>query len=359
MVNTCDRAFMTRALFLAERGRGRTTPNPLVGAVVVDPSGVVVGQGAHLIVGGPHAEVNALDAAGARAKGATLYCTLEPCCHVGRTGPCVERIVAAGIARVVVATIDPNPRVAGAGLTYLRERGVEVVDGICRDEADRLIAPFLTWVTKSRPFVVLKAAISSDGFVGQRDRRVLLTSQRANQFFQQGRAEIDAIAVGSGTVLVDDPQLTARIAYRARPLTRVLFDWRGRIPLTARVFSTLADGPVIMVQSADADADRQAALEALGVIVHRARERRLRPVLDWLATREIVSLLIEGGPELQAACRDEGLIDRVQYVVTPHVLGDGVPSVALTRPQMEGMRWPQVKVLGPDALIEFDVYRSH
>jgi len=359
MVNACDRAFMTRALFLAERGRGRTTPNPIVGAVVVAAGGVVVGQGAHLRAGGPHAEVTALDAAGARARGATLYCTLEPCSHVGRTGPCVERIVAAGITRAVVATMDPNPRVAGAGVAYLRERGVDVSEGVCRDEADRLNAPFFTWVTQSRPFVVLKAAVSTDGFVGRSDRRVMLTGPRANQFVQQGRAEIDAIAVGAGTVLVDDPQLTARMAYRERPLTRVLFDWRGRIPLSARVFSTLEAGPVIMVQSNEADPARVAALETRGVLVYQARERRLRPVLDWLASREIVSLLVEGGPSLHAACRDEGLIDRVQYIVTPQVLGEGVPSVAMTRPQLEGMRWPSVKVLGRDALIEFDVHRPH
>jgi diaminohydroxyphosphoribosylaminopyrimidine deaminase/5-amino-6-(5-phosphoribosylamino)uracil reductase len=361
MVRACDRAFMTRALFLAERGRGRTSPNPLVGAVVVDADGIVVGQGAHLVVGGPHAEVNALTAAGARSQGATLYCTLEPCCHVGRTGPCVERIVAAGISRVVVATIDPNPRVAGKGLAYLREHGIEVVDGdhVSRHLARRLNAPFFTWITESRSFVVIKSAVSKDGFVGRRDERVLLTGSRANQFFQQGRAEIDAIAVGSGTVLVDDPLLTARGAYRARPLTRVLFDWRGRIPLDARVFSTLDAGPVIMVQSAEADPARTAALEARNVIVHRARERRIRPVVEWLAEREIVSLLVEGGPALQAACRDEGLIDRVQIVTTPHVLGEGVPLVSLTRDEIEGLQPCTRTILGADTLLEFDVHRPH
>ena len=353
---------MTRALFLAERGRGRTTPNPIVGAVVVAPGGVVVGQGAHLVAGGPHAEVVALDRAGDRARGATLYCTLEPCCHHGRTGPCVERIVAAGVTRVVVAAADPNPRVAGAGLGYLRAHGVEVLEGLCRDLASRLNAPFFTWITTARPFVLLKAVVSSDGFVGRPDRRVQLTGPRADQFFQQQRAEVDAMAVGSGTVLVDDPLLTARGAYRGRPLTRVLFDWRGRIPLTARVFSTLEAGPVIMVVSAEAagaDPSRVRDLERRGVVVRAERERRLRPVFDWLATREIVSLLVEGGPGLHAACRDEGLIDRVQYVVTPHVLGEGVPSIAFTRPDVEGMRWPTVKGLGRDALIEFDVHGTH
>ena len=194
-----DMEFMDRAFFLAERGRGRTTPNPLVGAVVVTPDGVVVGQGAHLEAGGPHAEVVALDVAGARARGATLYCTLEPCSHTGRTGPCVERIAAAGVARVVAAVTDPNPRVAGRGFEVLRARGIDVVDGIGAAEAARQNAAFFTWIAHGRPFVTLKSAVSSDGFVGRRDRRVELTGPAANRFLQRERAAFDAIAVGSGT----------------------------------------------------------------------------------------------------------------------------------------------------------------
>jgi diaminohydroxyphosphoribosylaminopyrimidine deaminase / 5-amino-6-(5-phosphoribosylamino)uracil reductase len=208
--------------------------------------------------------------------------------------------------------------------------------------------------------VIVKAAVSSDGFVGRRDRRVKLTGARADQYFQQQRAEVDAVAVGSETVLVDDPLLTARGAWRERPLTRVIFDWRARVPETARVWSTLAAGPVIMVVEAATATDQAARGEAIDalVIVRREPVRAVRPVLEWLATRDIVSLLVEGGPALQAACRDEGVIDRVQYVLTPVELKEGVPAAAPTRAGLDGMHRPRLRVLGEDALVEFDVYRS-
>lgn len=358
---TEDTKLMERALFLAERGRGRTTPNPLVGAVVVTPDGVVVGQGAHIAAGGPHAEVVALDHAGSRAQGATLYCTLEPCSHVGRTGPCVERIVAAGIARVVAAVTDPNPRVSGKGFAFLRERGIEVVEDVAQDEAARQNAAFLMWIAHGRPLVTLKAAVSADGFVGARDRRVRLTGPAANRFLQRERAEFDAIAVGSGTVLTDDPLLTARVAYRYRPLTRVIFDWRARVPVTARVFSTLGEGPVIMIVSAGAAEARRRELdqlEARGVAVQTFPQVALGPVVDWLGTREILSLLVEGGPALHDRFLEAGLADRVQWVVTPGRLEQGVPIGGWSR----GALWsalPRTRVLGEDTLIEFDVHRPH
>jgi diaminohydroxyphosphoribosylaminopyrimidine deaminase/5-amino-6-(5-phosphoribosylamino)uracil reductase len=364
---------MTRALALAERGRGRTTPNPIVGAVVVSADGIVVGQGAHLEAGGRHAEIVALDAAGGRARGATLYCTLEPCCHQGRTGPCVERIVAAGVARAVIAIGDPNPLVGGRGLAFLRAHGIAVTEHVGREAAARQNAPFFTWVTRGRPFVTIKAAVSQDGFVGRREGRVHLTGPRADQFFHQQRAEVDAIAVGSGTVLADDPLLTARGAYRERPLTRIVFDWRGRIAPSARVFSTVDAGPVIMIVSAEvaelAEATEAAeaaelraapiaAIERLGVVVHRRHDRRLGPLLEWLAGRQVLSLLVEGGPALQAGFYAEDLVDRVQYAVTPHVLGKGIPVEGAAGRGSEWRRVPPVRMLGDDALIEFDVHRA-
>jgi diaminohydroxyphosphoribosylaminopyrimidine deaminase/5-amino-6-(5-phosphoribosylamino)uracil reductase len=351
-----DAMFMDRALLLAERGRGRTSPNPIVGAVVVSADGIVVGQGAHLEAGGPHAEVHALAAAGSKARGATLYCTLEPCCHTGRTGPCVKRIVAAGIARVVAATRDPNPLVAGAGFTYLRSHDVRVDVGLGADHASRQNAPFFTWVTRYRPFVILKAATSSDGFVGCADRRVKLTGPIADRWFQRQRAEIDALVVGSQTVLVDDPLLTPREVYRYRPLTRVLFDRRGRIPATARVFSTLTAGPVIMIVSAAEARRRQKDLEGLerrGVIVDRSAQD-LPAVMERLAGQGIVSLLVEGGPTLQAAFVAARLVDRVQLVMTPRVLGEG-----LTAPWTASVSQPAERRtvrLGEDTLTEFDVH---
>ena len=360
MVEADDRAFMTRALFLAERGRGRTTPNPIVGAVVVSPDGVVVGQGAHVAAGSPHAEVHALDAAGARALGATLYCTLEPCCHQGRTGPCVDRIRAAGIARVVVASRDPNPLVDGRGLQVLRAAGVAITEGVGAEAAHRQLAPFQTWVTKHRPLVTLKVAVSADGFVGRAKGRVKLSRAEADRWVHSQRAEVDAIAVGSETVRVDDPRLTPRGPYRFRPLTRVVFDWRLRTAPAARVFSTLAAGPVIMIvsrTSAKANQPTVAAFERLGVAVEAFAAHDLVSVLEALAAREVQSLVVEGGPALHSAFEAAGLVDRVQRIVTPHVLGHGVAESPAT--STAGIESPAARTrpLGDDVLMEWDVHR--
>jgi diaminohydroxyphosphoribosylaminopyrimidine deaminase/5-amino-6-(5-phosphoribosylamino)uracil reductase len=353
-----DARFMERALLVAERGRGTTSPNPMVGAVVVSQEGIVVGQGAHTRAGGPHAEIIALEASGARAQGASLYCTLEPCSHTGRTGPCVERIVPAGIARVIAAMTDPNPRVSGAGVSYLRAHGIEVTVGACEAAARRLVAPFATWITRGRPFVIAKAAVSTDGFVGRAGERVRLTGADADRYLHRQRAEIDAIAVGADTVLADDPWLTTRHVWRSRPLTRVLFDWRLRIPATARVFSTLQDGPVIMAvgrEAAGAQPAAVAALEGLGVSVATFDERALSPVLEFLAGRNVVSLLVEGGPRLHAAFFASRLVDRVQRVETPHVLGAGV-RVAGGFADPPSRDAKGVRHLGADRLVEWDVY---
>lgn len=364
MPELTDADWMARALLLAERGRGTTTPNPLVGSVVVGPGGVVLGQGAHLRAGGPHAEVIALDAAGEKARGATLYCTLEPCCHVGRTGPCVERIASAGIARVVTAMRDPNPRVDGGGHAWLRAHGIAVETGVREDEAARQNAPFLRWIVDGRPWTVLKTVTSSDGFVGGLGERTRLSGPEADRWMQRQRAWIDAVAVGADTVIIDDPLLTARGALRARPLTRVIVDWRGRTPLTARVWSTLSAGPVIMVvleSSVAADPERFDVLRSHGVTVDAHATRDLGAVAERLAGRDVQSVLLEGGPSLQQAWLDAGLVDHVQWLITPAVLGDGVPMVAEVRARGElcearrslGEGGERV-TLGDDRLVEFD-----
>jgi diaminohydroxyphosphoribosylaminopyrimidine deaminase/5-amino-6-(5-phosphoribosylamino)uracil reductase len=361
-VDARDAAHMARALALAERGRGRTTPNPIVGAVVVSHDDVVVGQGAHLEAGGPHAEVHALDAAGDRARGGTIYVTLEPCCHIGRTGPCTERILAAGITRVVFATRDPNPQIAGGGASFLREHGIAVTEGVGETEARRQNAPFFVWVTDHRPFVTLKMAVSSDGFVGRRHERVPLTGDVANAWLHRQRAEIDAVIVGAETVLTDDPRLTARGAYRYRPLTRVLVDWRGRIPESAAVHSTLEAGPVIIVVGATA-AERQAprltSFRQQGVEVEVVDERDLVGLARRLADRGIVHALLEGGPTLAAAFASSALIDRVQWVVTRAELGSGIQALAGGLRELVLDHPPRVVSLGDDVLMEFDVHRTH
>jgi diaminohydroxyphosphoribosylaminopyrimidine deaminase/5-amino-6-(5-phosphoribosylamino)uracil reductase len=349
-----DADWMARALLLAERGRGTTTPNPLVGAVVVGPGGVVVGQGAHLRAGGPHAEVIALDHAGDNARGATLYCTLEPCCHVGRTGPCVERIAAAGIRRVVTAMPDPNPQVDGGGHAWLLERGIEVETGIRQAEATRQNGPFLTWIEEGRPWMVLKTVTSADGFVARKGERTDLSGVATNRWMQRQRAWIDALMVGAETVIVDDPLLTARGAMRVRPLTRVIVDWRGRAPLTARVWSTLSTGPVIMVvleATVRANRERFEVLRQHGVNVEEFPTRDLTAVAERLGGADVQSVVLEGGPTLQQAWLDAGLVDHVQWVTTSVMLGGGVPMVAAVRARAESVE--QVAI-GDDQLVEFD-----
>ena len=355
--------YMDRALFLAARGRGRTSPNPMVGAVVVSPDGVVVGYGYHERAGEAHAEVRALDMAGRRAQGATLYCTLEPCSHVGRTGPCVVRIVRAGISRVVAPVEDPNPLVSGEGFAYLRVHGVGVDVGIGAEAAAKLNQAFFTLVRERRPFVIVKAATSLDGCIAEAPgRRTPLTSPAANRHAHYGRAEVDAIGVGSGTICADDPLLTARGPYRERPLVRVIFDRRLRTPEAARVLSTRDAGPVIIVTTADgaAHAEARRRLEARGAEIDVAGNATLTAALERLGARQIGSLLLEGGAALHQAAWDEGVCDFVRLYVTPHVIGSGgLPFLEGRSFSWDSLADGRVEPLGPDVLIEGYVHRPH
>ena len=350
-----DADFMARALFHAARGRGRTSPNPVVGAVVASVDGVVVGQGYHAAAGGPHAEIHALDAAGARARGGTLYCTLEPCSHTGRTGPCGPRIVESGIARVVAAVEDPNPLVSGRGFAYLESHGVRVEVGLGADPASALNQPFFAVMRERRPFVILKAALSLDGCLAEAPgRRTTLTSDAANRHAHRGRAEVDALAVGVNTVLVDDPLLTPRGCYRLVPFTRVIFDRSLRTPIDARVLSTRAVGPVIIITTsagaAQADIRRQLEQRGAEIVV---TDGTIASGAHALAARGILSLVIEGGATLHAAAWDEGVVDFVRLYVTPHVIGDSGVRFLSGRSLPETMLASQrVEPLGPDVLIE-------
>ena len=335
----------------------------MVGALVVTDQGVIVGRGAHEFAGGPHAEVHALAHAGEAAAGATLYCTLEPCSHTGRTGPCAPLVAGAGIRRVVVATEDPNPEVSGRGLGLLRQRGVDVRSGVLATEAERLNAPFFTSMRRHRPWVTLKVALSQDGKVAARPgERTALTGAAANRHVHRDRAEVDAIAIGSGTLVCDDPLLTARGAFRSRPLTRVIFDGRLRTPPEARIFGTLDRGPVIIVGSPSAPnaAERAQALVAAGAIVELPPEQdRIGAALRRLAARNVRSLILEGGPTLHAAFWNAGVVDRVQMYVTPQVLGDSgvtwsdTPGLA----NVSVLSDRSVRLLGDDVLIEGYVHR--
>jgi diaminohydroxyphosphoribosylaminopyrimidine deaminase / 5-amino-6-(5-phosphoribosylamino)uracil reductase len=354
-----DELLMQRALFHAARGQGRTTPNPVVGAVVVDTEGIVLGHGWHECAGEPHAEVNALAEAGDRARGGTMYVTLEPCCHTGRTGPCTRRIIEAGVARVVAAMRDPDARVNGRGFDELRAAGIGVSVGVCQAEAHRLNDAFISVKTRHRPLVVLKAATSLDGRIGHRGMRTQLSSMEADRKTQQLRAAVDAIGVGSETLLVDDPVLTSRQCRRIRPLVRVVLDRQLRTPPTARLFSTLDDGPVIILTGAEAFASapgRVAALERVGALVRVADNlpTAVASLLEW----DVSTLLVEGGARVHEALWKAGLVDRVHLIVAPRALGsDAIPLFNGYRVARSTLAILTAEPRGADIWIEADVHR--
>ena len=311
--------------------------------------------------GTAHAEVVALEAAASRARGGTLYCTLEPCSHHGRTGPCTARVVDAGIRRVVVAAVDPNPRVRGGGIAHLREHGVRVDVGVGRRRAMRLNETFHTWVTEGRPFVIMKVATSRDGKLAARPGvRTPLTSERANAAIHRMRAEVDAVGVGSTTVRVDDPLLTARGVDRTRPLTRVVFDRRLRMPTTARIVGTVSDGPVIVLTTEAAVSGRPdvaARLREAGVRLEALPESdvSIGAALDRLGSLEVTSLVLEGGVTIHRAAWQAGVVDRVQQFVAPVDLGED--AVSWLEVPWSTLRECAVRHYGPDVLREGYVQR--
>jgi len=329
-----DAALMGRALALAALGEGRTRPNPPVGAVVAR-DGAVVGEGFHAAAGGPHAEVVALAAAGEAARGATLYVTLEPCAHHGRTPPCTEAILAAGVARVVVAVSDPDPRVTGGGLDALRRAGVAVTLGLLAEEAGELIAPFARHAASGRPLVTAKYAMTLDGRIATRTGHARwITGPAARRRAHALRDAADAVLVGAGTVRADDPRLTVRHGVRGRaprqPL-RVVLGGRGGLSASARVFDADLPGRTVLATTADPLA-HAARLEARGVEVVRlsaAPDGRvdLPALLDWLGAHDVMSLLVEGGSAVLGAFFAAGLVDRVVAFVAPKIVGGaGAPG---------------------------------
>jgi diaminohydroxyphosphoribosylaminopyrimidine deaminase/5-amino-6-(5-phosphoribosylamino)uracil reductase len=356
-------ALMRRALRLAARGRGQTSPNPMVGATVIAPDGTIVGDGWHRAAGTPHAEVHALTQARSQAAGATLICTLEPCNHHGRTGPCTERIVAAGIGHVIAATEDPNPRVAGSGFRRLSEHGIRVTVGVEAELAARLNAPFFTVMRAGRPWVVMKAGVSVDGSVAAADgQRTAITSPASQLRVQRMRAEMDAVAVGVGTVLVDDPVLTVRELYRGRPFPRIVFDRELRTPPSARLFGTLAAGPVVIMTtqaSVEAFPARASALTAAGAQLE-ITDGTVADGLRRLASLGIHALILEGGPTLQRAAWDAGMIDEVRLFIASAPLGPtGVPLWTGGGFSLAALQNTRTTVIGPDVLVSGYVHRPH
>jgi len=338
-----DRAFMRRALLLARRGWGRTAPNPMVGAVVVRDD-KIIGEGWHAEYGGPHAEVMALHGAQERARGSTLYVTLEPCAHTGNTPPCADAIVRAGVSRVVCAARDPSP-VAAGGAQRLETAGIDVAFGLEETDALELNASFFHALISTRPFITLKLAISIDGAIADASGRSRwLTGSAARRYVHHLRAGHDAVAVGAGTAIADDPSLTVRSARRPRvPPARVVFDRRARLPLGSALVRGARDVPTLVVV-ADASSDRARSLAAAGVRLVEATG--LEDALGDLRALEIRSMLVEGGAELAGALMAHALVDRMIIFQAPVVLGAGAQSAFAHIPARALPDAPRWRVVG-------------
>ncbi len=358
-----DAEHMRLAIRLARKGLGRTSPNPPVGAVVVQ-AGRIVGKGYHRRAGMPHAEVEALADAGRRARGATLYVTLEPCNHTGRTPPCTEAVLAAGVGRVVVGCLDPDPSVKGGGARRLRRRGIEVVVDVEGEGCAEILRPFATRVTTGLPLVTLKLAATLDGRIATRsgDSR-WISGEKARRLGHRWRDQMDAIMVGAQTVIADDPQLTCRLRGGRDPL-RVVVDGRLRVPSGARVLTNeLAAGT--LVATSKTSGNKLLRMQRNGVQIETLAADsggrfKLRTLLRRLAKRGVSSVLLEGGADLAAAALRERVVDRVACFVAPKLIGgDGRPMLGIIGVDRLvdsiDLRDLRMRRIGPDVLIEADV----
>jgi diaminohydroxyphosphoribosylaminopyrimidine deaminase/5-amino-6-(5-phosphoribosylamino)uracil reductase len=354
-----DEKWMRQALALARQGCGLTRPNPPVGAVVVS-NGKRVGKGFHRKAGGPHAEVYALRQAGARAQGATLYVTLEPCSTQGRTGPCTELILQSRVRRVVVAMQDPNPRHAGRGFKILRAAGIEVVQGVCEAEARPLLAPFAKRMLFGMPWVTLKLGMTLDGRIADcRGRSKWITGEPARGLVQQWRREADAILVGAETLRADDPQLTCRLR-KQQTAWRVVVTQSGKVPAKARLFRDADAAKTIVATSAKAAPRVRKALgdslAAVWALPGRKDGLDLRVLLERLAECNVMQVLCEGGGGLAASLLESGLADELRLFLAPKLLGgDGVPGFGARRWTLDGA--PELtitgsRMVGADMLVE-------
>ncbi|QTA86399.1 bifunctional diaminohydroxyphosphoribosylaminopyrimidine deaminase/5-amino-6-(5-phosphoribosylamino)uracil reductase RibD [Desulfonema magnum] len=356
--------FMKMALNLAAKGEGFTSPNPMVGAVVVKDN-IVIGKGYHEAVGKAHAEVNAIDDAGSAAKGAVLYVTLEPCNHTGRTPPCTEKILGAGIRQVVVAMNDPNPDVTGGGNDYLKSHGVDVISGICEDEAKKLNEVFIKYIRTKRPFVLLKCAMTLDGRIAARTGDSKWVSGEASRkFVHRLRHATDAIMVGIGTVKNDDPSLTTRLDdMKGSDPTRIILDTHLSIPQNAKMLRSDSDADTLIITGDSVSADKRAGIEKNKNV--RVVESPLKNgvidldlLMDRLGAMGVTSLLIEGGGNVIASAMKAGIIDKINFFYAPKILGgdDGIPVCKGPGPDLMSDSAPvkniNVRRFGDDIMIE-------
>ncbi|VAX28935.1 Diaminohydroxyphosphoribosylaminopyrimidine deaminase / 5-amino-6-(5-phosphoribosylamino)uracil reductase [hydrothermal vent metagenome] len=362
MLNDSDLLYMKRALRLAKKGRGRTAPNPMVGAVVV-LQGKIVGEGYHHAAGKAHAEILALEAAGPLVKGATLYTTLEPCCHIKkRTPPCTEALIKSGVVRVVSAMKDPNPRVSGKGFKQLKDAGIQVEQGLLREAAEFLNEVFMKNMETGQPFVTLKAAMTLDGRIATASgESKWISGERARLEVDRLRAEADGVLVGIGTVLADDPMLRLRKTKGKNPI-RVVLDPHLKIPLSSRLVETARETPTVILTTEAAAPLQGKALERKGVLVRKialqGKEMPFKVILHDLAKQGITHLLVEGGGGVNGIALRSGCVDRVIFYISPRFLcgadakgvvtGTALPSLALA-PTLKNMT---VRRMGNDIRIE-------
>ena len=352
---------MAAAIRLCRRHLGLTSTNPSVACLIVR-DGVIVGSAVTAPGGRPHAETQALADAGTAARGATAYVTLEPCSHHGKTPPCADALIAAGIARVVVSVTDPDERVAGRGLSLLRDAGIEVETGVLETEGRAALAAYLMRQTKTRPYVTLKLAVSTDGMLGRLGvGQVAITGPVSRGQVHVLRAETDAILIGIGTALADDPELTCRLpGLEARSPVRIVLDPRLALPATSKLARTARDVPVIAVTTKETAHDpalavRQETLEALGVEILFCDPRRLDALLAALATRGISSLLVEGGARMAQSFLDAGLVDRILLFNGTAAIGkDGVASPFVSGRMPDGFSLRHAARFGADSLEEYE-----
>ena len=396
MSSNVDQFYMRRALKLAALGRGAVEPNPMVGCVIVrDPAksdcakiaadcenvdavcadcpdfsdetaeARIVGEGWHQRYGGPHAEVNALKAAGDAARGATMYVTLEPCSHFGKTPPCCDAVIAAGIRRVVVATRDPFPKVDGSGIEKMKAAGIEVKVGVLESKAQELNAPYWTRLTKKRPWIIGKWAMTLDGKIATRvGSSYWISSDESRALVHRTRARVDAILIGSRTAMEDDPKLTVRLPEGETPLrtpTRIVFDSGGTLSAFSELALTARDVPLLLVFGPEAPAEKKTFWEAKGaevlVIDAPTREQRLILLMEELAARGMTNVMVEGGGELLGRLFDMELIDEVNVFVAPKIVGGKEAIVPVGGVGRELMRKAatlknrKTETIGPDILI--------
>lgn len=343
--SSIDYKHMKRALELAKLGEGKTSPNPMVGAVVVK-NGEIVGEGYHQEYGGPHAEVFALEEAGGKAVGADIYVTLEPCSHYGKTPPCAQKLIDTGIKKAVVAMVDPNPEVSGRGIEMLREAGIKVELGLLKNEAQKLNEIFLKYIQSDYPFVFLKKAQTLDGYIASKtgDSK-WITNSAARLEGHKLRHRIDAIMVGIGTVLADDPSLTARLDTREGidPL-RIILDPDLEIPINARIINQKSTAKTLIITAQNDEPDilakkeRLLKLKQVDIISFAAENKYfdLREILKTLKKRKISSLLVEGGAKLSHTFLKENLVDKFYYFIAPKIYGgsDGIASFCGKGPKL-------------------------